>query len=221
VARTVACPRCSSQLRVAADAGRWLTCPRCLASVGNPDVFHLPTEPPAEPALRTEPEPREATDTCPGCGRDVSPLWRHCPFCSAALGGRRELPRMRPAPDDDVRPDSKGTAVGLAILGSLGFVGVFLLLWVGSAPATYADLSWVLYLAVGVVVLVAGGCGVLVYLGRGGPASSAPLGVGAATITIVTTGVLLLLVLSACVTFVFTCGRGLRASTTAAGKKSP
>ena len=206
----VSCPRCHNQLRVAPDAGRWLTCPRCLASVGNPADFAVTTETRPESAPHRD-EPPVETDVCPECGKDVQPRWRLCPFCSAVLR-RRELSIMRPV-EDDVRPDSKGTVVGICLLGGLSVAGVVVLLWLGTGLADFAGLSWVLYLGIGVVLVVAAGCGLLAYLGRGRAGTSASLVAGASTITGLVMALLVFLLLSACVVFVFTCGKG--ASSTA------
>ena len=62
------CPRCKHVLRVPAGvAGRWLTCPRCLSSVGNPN--ELVADPSGRPAPPSAEELRQTV--CPECGREL------------------------------------------------------------------------------------------------------------------------------------------------------
>jgi hypothetical protein len=123
----ITCPTCQHTLHVAAGTpGRWLTCPRCLASVGNPFVLGV-TDAPARPPVAPPPEPAAGEDRCPGCGRAVDRGWRLCPFCAEPLG-RAAAPRRPAGVDEEVQGDSKGVGLGLIALGMLGAVGMVLFL---------------------------------------------------------------------------------------------
>jgi hypothetical protein len=122
------CPRCNQRLRVAADADRrWLTCPRCLASIHNPS---LDTE--AVPAEEEVPTDAPAARDCPSCGRLTELGWRFCPHCECSLvrGGSRRSQRRR-RPDDDTVVDNRGVNVGLMMLGILLVAGVLLFSFTG------------------------------------------------------------------------------------------
>src|SRR4051812_1300296 len=129
VIHEVTCPRCNHVLRIPAGArDRWLTCPRCLASVGNPNVL-VTAAPPAPPVDRPLPPPEEGAGErdCPGCGRAVSRSWRLCPFCEEPLRGAAPPPRGGSL-DDEVRGDSRVVGIGLIALGLLGACGIVLFL---------------------------------------------------------------------------------------------
>jgi hypothetical protein len=114
------CQSCGNPLRIPRGLpGRWLTCPRCLASLGNPDVLD-------DPQARREPgrEPREAPADqprpCPACGRPVEREWRSCPFCEEPLRARPERRRQRSIEDQIKRDSGVGLLVGGLLLLLLG-----------------------------------------------------------------------------------------------------
>ncbi|MBL8798567.1 MAG: zinc ribbon domain-containing protein [Planctomycetia bacterium] len=110
MSQTVSCAGCQTVLRVPGNCtDRWLTCPRCLATVENP----VAAAPPVVPA----------GDHCPGCGKALEPTWRFCPYCNSSTAPTRSTPR-RPA-DADVRLDTGLIGVGLVILGLLGAAAIF------------------------------------------------------------------------------------------------
>jgi uncharacterized membrane protein YhaH (DUF805 family) len=112
---------------------RWLTCPRCLASVGNPHVLLPPEGISPAPA---PPAPDEAV--CPACGRRVERGWRVCPACEAPLGRRAVSVRTADA-DDEAVGDTKSVGLILVLLGLLGTLGL-LFLFAGSLSApTWSD----------------------------------------------------------------------------------
>lgn len=144
MAREVTCPTCHHQLLIPdSAAGRWLTCPRCLASVGNPNVL-LPgaitpaeggtprTEPPAPPPRESIPPP--AGGVCPWCNREVESSWRVCPHCEGPLRGAGRQRALRSA-DEEVRGDSKGVGIGLIGLGLVGGLGILILVCGGGLSA--------------------------------------------------------------------------------------
>jgi hypothetical protein len=201
--RTVPCPRCRLTLDVDPDApGRWLTCPRCLCSIDNPNVLVS-----AEPAPAVEERPETSVRrTCPWCDRAVEPDWRTCPYCDRLLRRHSRGRRLPPA-DAEARPDMTGTWVGIGILGGLAVLGLGVLVGFGGDLARASDDGWRLLAAGAVlVVLLAVGCGVLAYTGKSGAGTTASVAAGAAGITAVVSGVIALLTLSACLTWLFTCG---------------
>jgi hypothetical protein len=129
VPRETTCPSCGNVLSVPETVTkRWLTCPRCLASVGNPHVLRPPEgviPAPAAPAPAPE-------ASCPGCGRRVEPGWRVCPSCEAPLG-RTPAARRTAYADDEAVGDTKGVGLILVVLGLLGSVGVIFFLCGGGA----------------------------------------------------------------------------------------
>jgi hypothetical protein len=133
VPRETTCPSCGNVLSVPDTVTkRWLTCPRCLASVGNPHVL-LPPEgvtPAAAPPAPAAPAAGEAV--CPACGRRVEPGWRVCPTCEAPLGRTPVALRTADA-DDEAVGDTKGVGLILVVLGLLGAVGVIFFLCGGGA----------------------------------------------------------------------------------------
>jgi hypothetical protein len=165
------CPRCKHVLRVPAGvAGRWLTCPRCLSSVGNP--HELLTDEPARPAAPVE-EPRQTT--CPECGREVDSQWRVCPYCEEPLREERRgltVPQL----DRDIRRESSAGGVVAIVLGVVLTFGMVCFLAVGG-PALIMngpEGSMVLVIGAGVVTAVGVGCIVLALNSRskaGGTAS--------------------------------------------------
>jgi hypothetical protein len=131
---------------------RWLTCPRCLASVGNPYVLLQP-EPPAPP----RPEPAERV--CAECDRPVERGWRTCPFCAAPL--RRGSRRVGASQMDvDVRRDSRGGQIGAAILTVLVLIGVAIFFAMGGPRLVSTSPDAASALGVGVLVLgvIVAGC---------------------------------------------------------------
>ncbi|HEV3083238.1 MAG TPA: zinc ribbon domain-containing protein [Gemmataceae bacterium] len=125
----VKCAACGRWLRFPDDLQeQWLTCPRCLAHVANPNrpaagataaggTSTAVTEAyPVSPPIPTPPR------TCPGCGKTLDPEWRFCPYCEHDAA-RRSLRRGSLSVDRDVRQDTRGTGcglIGLAVLGAIG-----------------------------------------------------------------------------------------------------
>jgi hypothetical protein len=190
VSRVVTCPRCKHRLAVAADAaGMWLTCPRCLASVANPNLLAVPTEP-ADVASRDgdrpAPPPRRPPDECPSCGRRVEPGWRSCPWCEQPLDRPARRPRLRSA-DDDLRLDTAGATAGLTVLIVFCVLGLVSLLVLGGPFLREPGAGG--YFAVGIVgLLVLGvGCGVAASRGGAGGTTAAVLGsVGVCALVLMT-----------------------------------
>jgi hypothetical protein len=154
----LACPRCKHRLRVSGDAdSRWLTCPRCLASVRNPRFNGEPNPVlDAAPLRVVQPEPLTA---CPACGRPTEATWRFCPHCEQPLrAGLRSAGRRVRLPDEDEHYDSQGLNVGLMVLGILLVLGVGLFLVSGG-------LGLVLNVRNGATVLILGGVVGAVFLG--------------------------------------------------------
>jgi len=123
--RTIVCPRCSSTLRAPADStDEFLTCPRCLAEV---------------PALATDatqttgPERDEPEATCRECGEPVGRDWRYCPKCQEPLWVRGRRGRSVVS---DVRRDNVWIQVPMALLATLGGIGVVLMLFMGLGVAS-------------------------------------------------------------------------------------
>ncbi len=131
--RETTCPSCGNVLSVPDTVTkRWLTCPRCLASVGNPTVL-LPAEgvtPTPAPPAPAAPAPGEGV--CPACGGRVEPGWRVCPHCEAPLGRTPVSVRTADA-DDEAVGDTKSVGLILVVLGLLGAVGVIFFLCGGGA----------------------------------------------------------------------------------------
>lgn len=117
MSQTVTCAGCKTVLRVPGGCtDRWLSCPRCLATVENP----------AARAGSSEPAPSTAAASCPDCGKTLEPTWRFCPYCkSSASSARQPSKSSRPA-DADVRMDTGLIGVGLVVLGMLGAIAIFL-----------------------------------------------------------------------------------------------
>jgi hypothetical protein len=209
----ITCPTCKHTLRVAAGApGRWLTCPRCLASVGNPHVLQAPDAPARLPSA-PPPEQAAAEDRCPGCGRVVAPRWRTCPFCAEPLG-RAAAPRRPAAVDEEVRGDSKGVGLGLVLLGLLGGAGMVLFLCGGGL----GDLRWVgakqavgITFAVGILCLGLVVAGMTVSAtGRQAAGRIVTVALGAAATVLL----VLVLVLTAFIYSVASCLEGCQGGTT-------
>jgi hypothetical protein len=156
VPRETTCPSCGNVLSVPDTVTkRWLTCPRCLASVGNPNVLLPPegvTPAPTAPAP-APPAPGEAV--CPGCARPVEPGWRICPNCEAPLGRPPAWERTADA-DDEAVGDTKSVGLILVVLGLLGAVGVIFFLCSGpnwaDAKHAAAISFFVTFVLLGVVV---------------------------------------------------------------------
>jgi hypothetical protein len=158
VPREATCPSCGNVLDVPTSvAKRWLTCPRCLASVGNPQVLLPPDG--VTPAPPPAPPPGPAADeaVCPACGRRVERGWRVCPSCEEPLGRRAVALRTADA-DDEAVGDTKGVGLILVVLGLLGAVGVIFFLCGGGADRmsdakhTAAIAFFVTFVLLGLVV---------------------------------------------------------------------
>jgi hypothetical protein len=134
--REVVCSSCKQRLRVPADAAeKWLTCPRCLASVGNPNVLVTAEAPAAPAALPAGPadifpgpaEQQPASRTCPNCSRLVERDWRFCPYCEEDLQRPRAAGKASSL-DRDIKRD---TQVGCGMIGVLGaMLGVGIIVFV-------------------------------------------------------------------------------------------
>ena len=125
----VKCEACGGLLRVPDDAKEdWITCPRCLANVANPNrataaaltpggsSTAITEGYPVSPPVATPPR------TCPACGKPQNAEWRFCPYCKYG-GVGRSVRRGSLSADHDVRRDTKGTGcglIGLAVLGAIG-----------------------------------------------------------------------------------------------------
>jgi hypothetical protein len=122
MATPLTCSSCGHTLRIAGDeTDRWLTCPRCLARVVNPNALMT-----ADARRERAAEPSGEEPICPECGREVKRSWRMCPFCEAPL--RRARARSLPSVDDEVRRDTTGLGIGLIVLAVLGGVGIIVFL---------------------------------------------------------------------------------------------
>jgi hypothetical protein len=128
--REVTCPSCKHRLRVPADATeKWLTCPRCLASIGNPNVLPAPDAvtasepPPPEPVAPAEERP--AARTCPNCERPVERGWRFCPYCEEELRRPRTAGKAGRL-EGDVQRDTTGGIIVASVLGGLLLLGIIL-----------------------------------------------------------------------------------------------
>jgi hypothetical protein len=221
MSREATCFSCRQVLHVSADAqGRWLTCPRCLASVGNPNVL-LPTEPPptgapppapASVEVQTQlPETTTGATTCPSCGREVDPVWRACPYCESSL--REARPKLSYGSlDAEVGRDSRGTNFVAIALGALLILGVVLFVVIGGPMMVQSGTNVGQVILVGLLALGAFVAGVIALaVGARHQAVTAVSGVLGGLV--VGVGVVLLVVLVACMTiaaaitnFMHTCG---------------
>jgi DNA-directed RNA polymerase subunit M/transcription elongation factor TFIIS len=128
--RTVVCPRCSSTLRApAGSTDEFLTCPRCLAEVPAPATDAIQT---------TVPERAEPDATCDECGEPVGRDWRYCPKCQEPLWVQRRRGRSVVA---DVRRDNVWIQVPMALLATLGGIGVVLMLYMGLGVAASGEFT--------------------------------------------------------------------------------
>ena len=155
------CPRCATALRVAPDeTGRWLTCPRCLASVPNPNRDEGVVE-------RPSPRPAPEGDYCPECGEPVRSGWRRCPSCDALL--RRPAAARGRSLDLEVKRDSVGAIVVTAVMGALVLLGAVLFFATDSASvvAQASGDNQTIFAVLGLVVFaVVAGVLVLVWAAR-------------------------------------------------------
>jgi zinc-ribbon domain len=210
--REATCLRCKHVLRVSPDVqAKWLTCPRCLASVGNPNVL-LPAEPPPSP-VTTEPAPRESSPeelSCPRCGRPVGPDWRVCPACETPLRRSQSLGPVAPV-DDEVRRDSNGAAVVGGILAGFLALGLILFFAMGGMQIVSNVPDALPVLVLGVVALVVVAVGVVVLVGSSRSRTVTVAG-GLMGGLVVGGGIVLLIVLLFCMAIVnvLTCGKGCR-----------
>jgi hypothetical protein len=128
------CPACKRALRLPADCvDPWLSCPRCLARIRNPQSE--PERAPSSPGVAPQERQPEARPRCPGCGVDVEPRWLFCPFCEERL--RDRLPRQwSGSVEGDVRRDTTTMQVILILLAIVGGLGIFLALMTSFAALT-------------------------------------------------------------------------------------
>lgn len=120
--REVTCPSCQNCLRVPAGATeKWLSCPRCLGSIGNPNVLLSSEAPPVlEPAGPAE---ELAPLSCPSCERPVERGWRVCPFCEQTL--KLPQPAIKISSlERDVKQDTTGGTIVSTVLGTLLLLGI-------------------------------------------------------------------------------------------------
>jgi DNA-directed RNA polymerase subunit M/transcription elongation factor TFIIS len=140
----ITCPACKSTLTVRPQVrDRWLTCPRCLTQLMNPNpatqqtasrpaseaIQATPATAPASEAIQATPAApvadRGSPSRCPGCGDAVEARWTYCPHCNERLSRRQR----RPAPvkaevDIEVRQDARATKIGLTVFLVLVLVGL-------------------------------------------------------------------------------------------------
>jgi len=120
--REVSCPSCQNRLRVPAGSPeKWLTCPRCLGSIRNPNDLLTSEAPPVlEPA---DPARELPPPTCPSCERRVERGWRVCPYCEQELKRPRVVSRIDSL-ERDVKQDATGGIVVAAVLGTMLLLGI-------------------------------------------------------------------------------------------------
>jgi hypothetical protein len=201
------CPRCQHVLRVSRDvAGSWLTCPRCLGSIRNPNELTQSERPAARPPEDAgEPAGRDAV--CDDCGRAVDSRWRVCPFCEAPLRGPRRL--TAPEFDRDVRRETGAGWVVALVLGGMLLIGVCFFLSMGGPALVGASRDSVQVFAFGggTILAVAVGCIALAATSKSKVASTAAGVIGGIVVGIGVTG---LLVLLSCMSFIQACFGGRR-----------
>jgi hypothetical protein len=174
VGHKVTCPVCHSTLRIPEGvAGRWVSCPRCLASILNP-------EPSPAGAFRPE-EPSRTT--CPWCGERVEAAWRVCPYCEESLqpGGQAsgvvilEQEQRSPSPvsrrtrarrpgvpvDREVQQDTKGVLIGLGVMTAMILLGILIFAGLGGGDLVGASKEGPFILGMGILFL--GAIGVCVF----------------------------------------------------------
>jgi hypothetical protein len=161
MAQEIECARCGTTLRVAPDeTDRWLTCPRCLASVANPNRAEAVTDRPA-PVLEA------VDDGCPECGSPVQPGWRRCPHCESPLY-RPPIRRVRSL-DHEVKRDSSTALVVTAVMGGLLLTGVIMFFATGAAALMAGapdELKGILVLVGAIMLAVVAGVIALVWTNR-------------------------------------------------------
>jgi hypothetical protein len=180
--------------------GRWLTCPRCLASIHNPSYEAEPVPLAAEVSAEVA-APRE----CPSCGRPTETGWRFCPFCEHPLRRSSSTrPQQRPRPDDDAVRDDRGVNVGLLILGILLVVGVLLFSFTGGAGLILEqrDIRGVLLIGGTLLAFLVGGLMVIAASNRNQTFTAAT---GVLTYFAAGIGAFCLLVLTLCIGVLNTC----------------
>ena len=106
MSNVVDCPECKTRLRVAEGTrAPFLSCPRCLARVANPQA-----------AVDASASPVAAVPlTCPACTKPVEAVMLFCPHCEEPLREYRNEPV-----DGTVRRDSRRTSVALIVLAVIG-----------------------------------------------------------------------------------------------------
>jgi hypothetical protein len=152
----LSCPRCRCRLRCSEEVeARWLTCPRCLASVPNPErrdgVYAVEPAAPTIPLAEVEP----VRQTCPECGRVAEFAWQVCPYCEHRL---RPGPRRRGShlpPDVDATRDGDRVRIGLIALGALMVFAVILFFLAGGGETLRRARTPADVVVVGLVLLAA------------------------------------------------------------------
>jgi Double zinc ribbon len=198
------CPSCKHRLLIPEEtAGVWLTCPRCLTTIRNPNDQVTAAPSGAAPAVEDRPR------SCPGCGRAVEPGWRSCPHCEEPL--RRKRPPREPLPlERNVHRDTQSGTVAAIILGCLLLAGVVIFLGFGGPALVGASKEGpaILMVGGGLIAAVVIGCIVIALTGRSRGASIASSVVGG---VVLGGGLVLLmgfLLWAAFISFLESCGKG-------------
>jgi hypothetical protein len=200
----IACPGCKCSLRVFDDVNsRWLTCPRCLGSVGNPRVLDGVV---ASPIPVPEVPSGAGDRSCPSCGRPAEAGWQLCPYCEAWLP-RESRPgdRRRSPPDDEVRRDSRGAKSGLFAIGLLLILGAVLFLTLGSrnllAGSKDPEKTVLVFGTIVLGIFVIG----LIALGVGSSSTAGKIVTGVVGGFATGAGIIILLIAAACIGIANTC----------------
>ena len=151
----IGCPKCNATLKVPEEVrDRWITCPRCLASVMNPDRG-VTEEPVIEP-----PEPRRLSEddspTCRECGEEVEARWRYCPYCLASLRGGSRYRSIKRA-DADAKDDLGWIGFCMVAAGLLGLFSLIALPVLGTVSISGEA---VIVIGGGILILVLAGMGI-------------------------------------------------------------
>lgn len=212
--REVTCPSCKNRLLVPpGSTEKWLTCPRCLCSIGNPNVLitsdapHVPEPRAVEPA--EEPRPPR---TCPSCEQPVERGWRFCPYCEEELRRPRRSSKAA-ALEDDVTQDTTGGMVVAIVLGGLLLLGI-IVFFVMDGPRILSKSKdgWVFGVGGVVLVLVLIGSVAVAIKSRNKTASLVSGVVGGVTFGVGLVGLVVLLaclaIMAAINDFFNTCAKG-------------